>query len=126
VNHRLLALIMAFLVGSPVCWCCAQTEQQPVKKAVRSCCEAKREKEKSKPASQRENCPCAGSIAQRDLAKSTMVAPPAVLAAPVVIAVVEFVPHFVPVETGRVTPCNDTGPPPERTPLYLRQHALLL
>ncbi len=46
--------------------------------------------------------------------------------APMVLELVEFVSHVIPVQSGHVTLCNDTGPPHDRTPIYLRQHALLL
>lgn len=63
---------------------------------------------------------------QRDLAKNSVDVPPVTLMAPMVLELVEFVSHVIPVQSGHVTLCNDTGPPHDRTPIYLRQHALLL
>ncbi len=63
---------------------------------------------------------------QRDLAKNSVDVPPAALTAPMVLELNEFVLQVIPVESGHITLCNDTGPPHERTPIYLRQHALLL
>ncbi len=63
---------------------------------------------------------------QRDLAKNSVDVPPSVLTVPMVLEMVEFVSQVIPVESGPVTLCMDTGPPQERTPIYLRQRALLL
>ena len=125
VTSRLLALILALLIGSPVCWCCAQSAA-PVKKAVRSCCERKKEQENSRPAGRNAPCPCSSTMIQRDIAKSTMNVPPPVLAAPAPVEFGEFVSHLIPLETSFVIPWNDTGPPHERVPVYLRQQSLLL
>ncbi|MEI6536235.1 MAG: hypothetical protein WCN98_12890 [Verrucomicrobiaceae bacterium] len=125
MKSRLMAFALALLIGTPVCLCCVQAEA-PVKKAARSCCEARKAKETPQQGSKHESCPCAGSMIQRDLAKNSVDVPPAVLTVPMVLETVEFVLQVIPVESGHVTLCNDTGPPHERTPIYLRQHALLL
>lgn len=124
MTSRLLAFALAFLIGSPVCLCCARPEA-PVKKA-KSCCEARKAKENSQQGGNGKSCPCSGSMIQRDLAKNTIDVPPLALTAPMVPEKFEFVLQVTPVESGHVTLCNDTGPPHDRTPIYLRQHALLL
>jgi hypothetical protein len=124
VTSRLLALMMALLIGSPVCWCCAQSDA-PVKKAARSCCERKREKEQET-GSKKESCPCSKTVIQRDVAKNAMVVPPPMLAAPIALAVVEILPRVVFHEASCEIPWNDTGPPQRSVPVYLRQQSLLL
>ena len=125
VTSRLLALVLAFIIGSPACWCCAQTTPQPAEKAKHSCCEQSAPSE-SLPAAPKDPCPCGASMVRREMAKTIVDVPPpnftllhlapvcgpAVLAAPSV---------------KRAVPCfDDTGPPHQRLPIYLRQHALLM
>ena len=124
VTSRLLALVLALIIGSPACWCCAQSAPQP-EKAKHSCCEQSAPAE-SQPAAPKDPCPCGSSMIKREMAKTIIDVPSpnldvlalVPLAGPVMLttsSVTRTVSHFY-----------DTGPPHERLPIFLRQHALRL
>jgi hypothetical protein len=124
VTTRLLALVLALIIGSPACWCCAQAAPQP-KKAKHSCCEQSAP-EDSRPATPKDPCPCGSSMIRREMAKTIIDVPPPAPTLPLVIllggALIE-----TPLPPARVTAVfNDTGPPDGRPPIFLRQHALRL
>jgi len=126
VTSRFLALVLALIIGSPACWCCAQPAPQP-QKAKHSCCE-RSSTDENQPAAPapKDPCPCGSSMIKREMAKAFVDVPPPNL------VVVDLVPEFgavvslLPAVTQVVPYFYDTGPPHERLPIFLLQHALLM
>lgn len=125
VKSRLLTFALALLIGTPMCLCCVQA-QAAVEKVSKSCCEGKQAKEKSQHGGKSQSCPCSASMIQRDLSNSAVDVPTSTFAAPITMALAEFVMPAIPFLSGNVTSLIDTGPAQERTPIFLRQRALLL
>ena len=126
VTSRLLALVLTLIIGSPSCWCCAQSAPQPAK-AKHSCCEQSTPDE-SQPAAPapKDPCPCGSSMIRREMAKTIVDVPPPNLAMLHLAPVCGQVVLVVPLVTRAVPYFHDTGPPHERLPIFLRQHALLM
>lgn len=121
VTSRLLALILAIIIGSPACWCCAQSAPQP-EKTKHSCCE------QSAPAApaQKDPCPCGTSMIKREMAKAGIDVPPPNLLVTALAPNCEPCVMLAPSVALASVHFYDTGPPHQRLPIYLRQHALLL
>jgi hypothetical protein len=126
VTSRLLAFALAFIIGSPTCWCCVPCHATPPETASHSCCHdetAPGAQDKSAPEPE---CPCAHSVIKRDLAEGKVLVP--VLAATPVMDVA-----WLPVSDLPPAPTMVRGlPPAESKPpwwtqqLYLRDCRLLL
>ena len=126
VTSRLLALVLAFIIGSPACWCCAQSAPQP-QKAKHSCCEQSAPAE-SKPAAPapKDPCPCGSSMIKREMAKTIVDVPLPNLIVLALAPVCRPVVLTTPPATQAAIHFYDTGPPHERLSIFLRQHALLM
>jgi len=126
VTSRLLALVLALIIGSPACWCCAQSIPQPTK-AKHSCCEQSGQDE-SRPAAPapKDPCPCGASMIRREMAKTIVDLPPLQFAGLDLAPVSESLVLTAPQVTQATPYFYDTGPPHERLPIFLRQHALLM
>jgi len=126
VTSRLLALVLALIVGSPACWCCAQSAPQPAK-VKHSCCEQSAPDE-SLPAvpAPKDPCPCGSSMIRREMAKTVVDVPPPNIASLHLPPVCEFAWPVLPLVERAVPYFHDTGPPHERLPIFLLQHALLM
>lgn len=124
VTSRLLALVLAFIIGSPACWCCVQPASQP-KKVKHSCCEQSAPEE-SLPAAPvpKDPCPCGSSMIKREMAKTIVDLPPPNFVPMDLVPLSPPVILTVPLITRAVPYFHDTGPPHERLPIFLRQHAL--
>jgi hypothetical protein len=127
VTSRLLAFVLAFIIGSPTCWCCLGGETKPVKTAARSCCHRENSDTGAtdKPA-QRQKCPCASSLIKRDLAEGKLVLPKPVLAHAEFIPApaVDVLAPLVIVRAG--LPLVDEDPPWREEKLYQRHCSRLL
>lgn len=127
MNSRWLAIALTLFIGSPTCWCCVPAAAHSPA-AEHSCCAgATEDSQPSAPAGHRNSpCPCATSVLKRELAEVNVDLPQPVVTGSIppfalALTAAEAFPVVV-----RRAPCLDTGPPYERPPLYLQQHALLM
>jgi hypothetical protein len=127
--NRLLILALALIIGSPDCWCCMVHQVQGKE---RSCCESnvastpmcpmQRGAEhggKSDPS----QCPFIMSLRDATFVHVDAPAPQMTWAAPVWNEMQDLHRESA---IRKALPFEDTGPPLERLPAFVRHHALLL
>lgn len=130
MTARLTAWILAFCIGLPMCWCCADSAPAAAPAEPAGCCAMHQTAEEgatSAPASRHGHCPCLEHEDNRDRPDAAPALPLAVLkavAAPVwqplpFQASLSFRPAYS-------APRHDHGPPGAARPLYARHCALLL
>ena len=123
MRHRLTALVLAFIMASPACWC--GWTHAAAEAHVRTCCQAKAKKQ-NLPAKEKD-CPCSQAIKARDLAQGKVSVP-----APSLVDLhLTMVPAIAPVlseimHSFAVTEPHEHGPPREIRPLYHLDCALLI
>ena len=121
--HKLIAFILALLIGSPLC-CCGLTAKVT---EVKSCCH-QAEQEEGKPAApkkSKDDCPCAKATKLRELNSGKVPLPTAQLS-PALLP--EPQPPLTALTPGQASAhyLAEHCPPIRREPLYLRHCALLL
>ena len=120
--RKLTALLLALLIGSPLC-CCAWMHRVEVEK---SCCQSKDHNTSTPKPKSKEDCPCATTPKVRDLVSAKISVPPVTisLALP---AEPRLEIASLTALAGRIwrVPAEH-GPPRTEPPLYLRHCALLI
>jgi hypothetical protein len=122
MTRQLTALVLALLIGSPLCCCGWSHRAEP---AVKACCQSKKHGDSQRP-KDKENCSCANTPKVRALVDAK-VSVPGHDASPSFITN-EVAELKVPVWTEfQLTLAPDEhGPPRDEVPLYLRYCALLM
>lgn len=125
--HRFTALVLAFIIGGPVC-CCGWVHGPEVaeKTAEKSCCHPKEDKGAAEGRKDKD-CACAKTPKVRDLVQSEVQVPQpeaSTLDAPLWVAIEPTLPRDLKKLAAIVLP--EHGPPRSAEPLYLSHHALLI
>jgi hypothetical protein len=122
MTRQLTALILALLIGSPLC-CCSWSHR--AESTIKACCQTKKHGDSQKP-KDKENCPCANTPKVRAMVDAKVSVPghdvsPSLITNQVVELKVPVWSDF----QSTLAP-NEHGPPRDGVPLYLRHCALLM
>lgn len=78
VTQRLIALLLALMVGSPLCWCCQPAGTKATNGAARACCQSRQERSTGRNEN-KQQVPCPHSFEKRLMAKAAIPVPPPAL-----------------------------------------------
>ena len=125
VTSRLLAFVLALIIGSPTCWCCVPHQEVVAAPPQRACCHSSESGPGPGP-SKHQDCPCALSVTKRSVADGKLFLPKPGSLDLVATAWLPVMHLSAPTTARPAWVRTDANPSWRVTRLYQRHRALLL